>query len=109
LSAAVGAFLLIYAVALLALAFQRSPGFASWHMFTTVAQCEFNLTDAVDGLSFNPWTYLPSTYLHLDEGGVRWFLWYLRRYHRLNLVGEITVVTRSARQRLVIRATHVVD
>jgi hypothetical protein len=101
--------MIVHGLALAVLGLRREPGFATWHMFTTAAHCEFSLRTEEGGREFNPWDFLPATYLQLDRAGLEWFLWFLRRHHQLRLTGEVVLVTAWERKPLNVRETRVVD
>lgn len=66
----------LYVAGLVWLGFRRQAGFASWHMFTELSRCHFELW--CDDERLNVWDYLPHSQLNMDLDGVAWFLGYLR-------------------------------
>ena len=89
--------------------FRRPLGFASWHMFSAVEKCAFELRHA-SGRSFNPWDYLPQFFIVMSKATCGEFLAFLREVHGVtDLEGQVHTISGKQRGTLQVRGSHVVD
>lgn len=103
--------LLLYILYLIWAGFRPKIGFAGWYMFANVSKCRFNLFLYVEQeqVPFNPWDYLPHSYLAMGRSQLNFFMFFLREIHELDLSGEIEVREGFQLTKLRVVQTHVVD
>jgi hypothetical protein len=105
--------LTFYIFYLLWAGFKPRVGFAGWYMFANVSKCRFNLFQNVEHgqeqVPFNPWDYLPHSYLAMGRSQLNFFMFFLREIKELDLSGEIELREGFQLTKLRVINTYVVD
>jgi hypothetical protein len=83
-------------------------------MFANVSKCRFELYHKKNPIEdssvrFNPWEYLPHSYLAMDRTHLDFFLFFLREIKELNLFGEVEVREGLRVHKVKVSNTRVVD
>lgn len=106
-------FVLLYFLFLVWRGFRPKIGFAGWYMFANVTKCQFKLKILLKSKKsfkhFNPWNYLPHSYLSMNMSNLRFFLFYLREVKKLDLYGCIEVREGLLVKTVKVVKSHVVD
>lgn len=79
----------VYGIWLVHAGTRKTPGFASWHMFSETCRTYFDLRNG--NAPINPWNYLPHSGVQIGLQQAAFFVSYLAEHHGIEVDGTIEV------------------